>query len=640
MAQRLGNVAVGSVLKLKEGATPQNYIVVQQGLPSSKYDASCNGTWLLRQEIKITGAWDNNLNNQYPESTIATQLANDFFDYAMGFEADIKSVIKQVKIPYCVGDGYAGVVSGANGFSCRLFLLSGYEIGFTEGTMRGLPLDGSPLAYFEVNVTESANNKRIAYLQGRATGWWMRSPDVNSGNQSFCVDKVGYGDLYRTDNSYGIRPAMVMPADLVVDDDGNILAMTYPEPPASIAVPSEAVPTGSPVAISWASVADATYKLQRSADGGSWTDLWAGSGTSYSDTAGVWNKVKYRVASVKGGIVSGYLESQDVQVLPYTVTKLTVPSQVMEGQQIPISWSVTAAAETYVLERRASPADWTQVYSGAGTQFTDTAQVGWTSLQYRVKAGKDGTYGGYTIGPEIPVISASALVISGQDGDLGVLADDVPYTVSSDSGNPITLERYVNGSLVTKVVVESGFAYSVPVMELPTGMGTIKLVCSVTPTSGGPVTATRAWSYTKSAVQFPDEGGPAVLQQEGKVVLPVTLAECVKVPANWGGSLDKGLELLLPLLSTAMMAIGSYQGTGTFGPDSPNELSFTFEPELILISGPSGSMTISSREATGGERDGYIQDQTAVWYAASAAAQFNAQGIMYTYWAIGKAVQT
>ena len=73
-----------------------------------------------------------------------------------------------------------------------------------------------------------------------------------------------------------------------------------------------------------------------------------------------------------------------------------------------MSWSSVAAANTYVLERKSSAANWAQIYSRADTQFTDTQEGGWTSVQYRVKAGKDGTFGGYTTSPEIPVISASA----------------------------------------------------------------------------------------------------------------------------------------------------------------------------------------------------------------------------------------
>lgn len=634
MAQRLGNVAVETVLKLNEYGTPQNYIVVHQGLPSSMYDSSCNGTWLLRQDCISYAdvAWSALGSNAFSNATVFTQYLPS---YLAAYDSSIVSLIKTVKIPYCVGGGSSQVNSGANGYSCKLFLLGMNEVGFAGGS--DYPVDGAKLSYFDYGF--SGDSKRIAKKEGSPSPWWTRSQKIDLINAFYIRNSGDFGKSNVTNNS-GIRPAIIMPTDLIVDDNGNITANTYPDPPTSITVPTEAIPTGSTISITWADVTGSTYKLQRSVDGGSWADVYSGGNASYSDTAGIWNKVKYRVASVKSGITSGYTESKEVQILPYTVDKITAPSQVMEGQQVPVSWSSVAAANTYVLERKSSAADWAQIYSGADTQFTDTPEGGWTSVQYRVKAGKDGTFGGYTTSPEIPVISASALVISGQDGDLGTLKENVPYTVSSDTGNPITVERFINGTLVARVTVESGFAYSIPVMELPTGAGTIKLVCSVTPSSGGPVTATRIWGYTKTVVQFPEEGGPAVLQQEGKKVFPITLAECITVPVNWGGSLDKSLELLLPLLNTAVMATGSYTGTGTFGQDNPNELSFTFDPEIVIVSGASGSITISNKEPSGGQSDGYIQNQKTTWYSTSAAKQLNVQGEQYSYWAVGKAVQT
>ena len=638
MAQRLGNVAVGTVLKLNENGSPQNYLVVHQGKPSSIYDNSCNGTWLLRQGLIESRDWDTRGENKLESSGIQSWLNSTMLGK---YDANIQDAIKQVKIPYRKNGGSGGTdQTGANGLSCKVFLLSGYEVGWTTSTSSYFPVDGAKLAYFESGTGSSANNKRIAKLNGSATYWSLRSPYTNTTFDVWSVWTNGNYNRWDASDSCGIRPALVMPTYLTVDDSGNITANTYPDPPTSITVPSEAIPNGSTIAISWSAVTGATYKLQRSADGGSWADVYTGGNNSYSDTAGIWNRVKYRVASVKSGITSGYTESKEVQIMLYAVDKITAPSQVMAGQQVPVSWSTVAAANTYVLERKSSAADWAQIYSGADTHFTDSSESGWTSVQYRVKAGKDGTFGGYTTSPEIPVISASALVISGQDGDLGTLTNDVPYTVSSDTGNPITVERFVNGSLVARVTVESGFAYSIPVMELPTGAGTIKLVCSVTLSSGGPVTATRIWGYTKTVVQFPEEGGPAVLQQEGKKVLPITLAECIKVPVNWGGSLDKSLELLLPLLNTAVMATGSYTGTGTFGQDNPNELSFTFDPEIVIVSGASGSITISNKEPSGGQSDGYIQNQKATWYSTSAAKQLNVQREQYSYWAVGKAVQT
>ena len=46
---KLGTKAVGSVLKLNLNGSPKNFIVVHQGKPSSLYDDSCDGTWLLMQ---------------------------------------------------------------------------------------------------------------------------------------------------------------------------------------------------------------------------------------------------------------------------------------------------------------------------------------------------------------------------------------------------------------------------------------------------------------------------------------------------------------------------------------------------------------------------------------------------------------
>ena len=43
----LGTKSVGSIVKLKENGAAVNYIVVHQGKPSSSYDSSCDGTWLL-----------------------------------------------------------------------------------------------------------------------------------------------------------------------------------------------------------------------------------------------------------------------------------------------------------------------------------------------------------------------------------------------------------------------------------------------------------------------------------------------------------------------------------------------------------------------------------------------------------------
>ena len=138
MAQLLGQVAVGTIVKLNEDGSPINYIVVHQGRPSSLYDVSCNGTWLLREDIMENCQWSSTNITTLPDSTIMTTMAGHLAKY----EDYIQSAIKTVKMPYCLGNGSANVNSGANGLECKLFPLGGYEIGL-GGVNRALPIDGA-----------------------------------------------------------------------------------------------------------------------------------------------------------------------------------------------------------------------------------------------------------------------------------------------------------------------------------------------------------------------------------------------------------------------------------------------------------------------------------------------------------------
>lgn len=485
----------------------------------------------------------------------------------------------------------------------------------------------------------SAQRNRIFNYNGAPSDWFTRT----GGSSAIEADVITVNDSGDIEvliaGRYGALPTIIVNPDVLVDDNNNIIAAVYPDPPASITVPTTSIPTGSSIAVSWSAVSNVdSYQLQRSANGGSWQTIYTGSETSYSDVAGNWTQVKYRVASVVVGITSGYVTSTTVTVLPYVVDSLTVPSQVMQGQNIPISWTASSAANSYILQRSVNGGGWSQIYSGGNTSYTDTPQSNWTTVQYRVQAGANGSYGAWATSASVPVISASVLVISGTDGDLGTLTADVPYTVSSDTGNPITLERYVNGQLVATTTVESGFAYSIPVMDLPAGAGSIKISATVQTSSGGPVSASRNWTYTKTPIVFPGTGGVAQLSLNSQNVFPVSLAEAIRVPSVWGGSLDLALQLLLPLVGAAVISVGTYTGTGTFGQDNPNTLEFPTAPTVVTIYGGGQTLAISSTETSG---TAYISGNTATWYSeTSAADQLNSQGVTYSYVAIRKAATT
>ena len=132
----------------------------------------------------------------------------------------------------------------------------------------------------------------------------------------------------------------------------------------------------------------------------------------------------------------------------------------MQGQSIPINWTASAGADSYQLQRKADGGEWETIYTGANFSFEDTAGA-WTTVQYQVAAGLSGEYGEYATSAVIPVISASALVISGSDEDLGTITADIPYTVTSDTGNQITHTLTVNGVQFATATEASGVAHSI-----------------------------------------------------------------------------------------------------------------------------------------------------------------------------------
>lgn len=221
---KLGTKAVGSIVKIKVNGASKDFIVVQQGNPNTgTYDASCDGTWLLMKDIYTTSTFSSN-NNSYKDSSIHSYLNSTFFNLIDG---DIRNAIKQVKIPYQNGTGSGGsLATGSNGLSTKMFLLSGYEVGWTTSDNGYFPKDGVRLAYF--GNSSGGNSKRIAYNGSSAATWWLRSPRTSNASSVWYVRSDGSNDNRNYDNTYGVRPAFILPSTLVVSDDGTVSVNTAP----------------------------------------------------------------------------------------------------------------------------------------------------------------------------------------------------------------------------------------------------------------------------------------------------------------------------------------------------------------------------------------------------------------------------
>ena len=217
--QPISNLAVGSSVFCNVGGAKTEFIVVHQGKPSDMYDDSCNGAWLLMKDIFWKRVWQSGNINKYESSDIYDYLNKTFLNL---FNSNVKDAIKQVKIPYRKDGGSGGVDQrGANGLSTKIFLLSGYEVGWTTSDNQHFPVDGAKLDYF--TASSGGNSKRIATYSGSDASWWLRSPVTDGTNFVWDVASNGGYSNDLAAASCGIRPALILPSNTLIDSSGNIV---------------------------------------------------------------------------------------------------------------------------------------------------------------------------------------------------------------------------------------------------------------------------------------------------------------------------------------------------------------------------------------------------------------------------------
>lgn len=502
----LSSKAIGSTIKLKVNGSAKDFIIVHQGLPSSAYDASCNGVWVVMKDIYTTMKWDGS-NNDYLNSDMTAYLNGMFISL---IDADIRNAIKQVKIPY-TNYSNNNVMSGSNGLSCKVFLLSGTEVGFSG--VRYMNTEGAKLSYFD------SASKRVAYNGSSAAVWWLRSPNTYNNSIVWSVypdssDGNGwYGDYY------GVRPAFILPSTLVVSDDGTVSTNTAPSTPGSISVPLS-IMSGTNISISWAKSSDAEsnlagYKVERSTNGGSsWSQIYQGTATSTTNNVAFGTtSVMYRVKAYDTeGLESGWRTSSQVTVVnnnaPSAPPSIAVPNDVKGGSTLVISW--TAASDSdgnlsgYILERSTDGgSSYTQAYKGNALTYTDTITKGWSTVMYRVKAYDSyNAQSGYTTSTKRTVDNNTAPTITTSSAaNLGTKSSGftISYSVDDkDAGDTLTVTEKLDGTTkrtytATRKTTNSFAVTGEYFQKITNGSHTM----TVTVTDGK-ATVTKTFTFTKA----------------------------------------------------------------------------------------------------------------------------------------------
>lgn len=511
----LSSKAIGSTIKLKVNGSAKDFIVVHQGKPSSVYDDSCNGTWLLMKDIYENRAWHSSNTNDYANSTIHSYLNSTFLNL---FESNIKNAIKQVKLPYRKGSGTSTTVtSGSNGLSAKIFLLSATETSFSFSYMPSG--EGAELAYFKGCADNSSDSKRVAKLNGSAADWWLRSPYCYYFSHALYVSSNGDWGSHNCSFSNGIRPALILPSTLLVSDDGTVSTNTAPSTPGSISVPSS-IMGGTNISISWAKSSDAEsnlagYKVERSTNGGSsWSQIYQGTATSTTNNVAFGTaSVMYRVKAYDTeGLESGWRTSSQVTVVnnnaPSAPPSIAVPNDVKGGSTLVISW--TAASDSdgnlsgYILERSTDGGSaYTQAYKGNALTYTDTITKGWSTVMYRVKAYDSyNAQSGYTTSTKRTVDNnTTPTITTSSAANLGTKSSGftISYSVDDkDAGDTLTVTEKLDGTTkrtytATRKTTNSFAVTGEYFQKITNGSHTM----TVTVTDGK-ATVTKTFTFTKA----------------------------------------------------------------------------------------------------------------------------------------------
>lgn len=208
---KLGDCDFGRTVYLNVGGVKTPFRVVQQGKPSDIYDDSCDGTWLMAQNIYELRPFSSDGGNAYQNSALHEYLNTTFLNL---LDESVRNVIREAKLPYSLN---GTVISGANGLAAKVFIPSAREVGWTTGTSSYVVNDGARLSYFQ-NSGTYFNKYRVAKLNGEGVSWFTRSPAYGTSGSVNGVTGTGAHTTLSASATYaaGVRPTIILPSDTLL----------------------------------------------------------------------------------------------------------------------------------------------------------------------------------------------------------------------------------------------------------------------------------------------------------------------------------------------------------------------------------------------------------------------------------------
>ncbi|WP_423218586.1 fibronectin type III domain-containing protein [Syntrophothermus lipocalidus] len=224
---------------------------------------------------------------------------------------------------------------------------------------------------------------------------WQSANGINDYIVERSTDNITWSSLANVSNATSYTDEVTDPNTTYyyrVRSDGGNGQLSEPSNTAVITTPP-AAPTGLTataagrnISLTWSgSAGAASYVIQRSTDGASFSQIAEVTVTSYLDSALDWNTTYYyRVfAKSESGLLSSPSNTAQVKTAPAPPANLRAS---VYYNNVTLTWDSSAGAESYTIQRSLDGDEWAEVCTTSETSYTDES-LGWgITFRYRVTA--------------------------------------------------------------------------------------------------------------------------------------------------------------------------------------------------------------------------------------------------------------
>lgn len=194
---RLGDIAVGQLVKINENGSPVEFYVAKHD-----YESGLNGvgrTLLVRKDGYEQRQWHTSNVNAYATSALDTWFNGT---YKALLPSDFQTSIGTTNFYYTPGNGNTTVST----LSRSVFALSNRELGGSGGNTEGSALP----------ITSTL---KMVYVNGTAVGQWTRTPDTRAKTNAYHTNESGwYNNSSGCSGTKGVRPCFTLPAETLFDE--------------------------------------------------------------------------------------------------------------------------------------------------------------------------------------------------------------------------------------------------------------------------------------------------------------------------------------------------------------------------------------------------------------------------------------